>query len=484
MKATIEKGKLLAALKVLKPITAKVKKGDTTIMAHVQITPQSGSLIIAATDGEQNLSLSVICDAQESMPPFLLPCVATIKALGNLPAGPVAISVDGGWAEISSPVGNMALPSPDPGLYPKAGTWPDDNGFSFHMKRQDLLTALQRTTPFVNGNETRKSIQGVAVGVNGDEVEFLSTNGHQAARYHLPVSDVEGEPRQVIIPLAAATALQSALKWSEIGDADMVGFTFGARDVLFSAGPVVMAARLIEAKFPNPDQIIPKDHSREVTVDVPALAAAMKAIAVSSPETIKPVCMSLKPGGMGLFSENSESGQVVRGLPAEYEGDDITVGLNAPYVLDVLKLAPRERVVIGLNDTLQATTWTFPSIPGFLAVVMPLRIEWEPPPDSFPDIPAKAAQPTPEASGGKSRPKAGKLKGAPNKPVPGHVLTLADYSAKAVIITGETYPHRERIKNAVPKAHGLFHRKTKGWIFSKKHRAALETALNDLLKSA
>ena len=66
----------------------------------------------------------------------------------------------------------------------------------------------------------------------------------------------------------------------------------------------------------------------------------------------------------------------------------------------------------------------------------------------------------------------------PAAPLP---LVIGEFSAKAVIITGGTYPHRERIKSAIPKARAIFHRKAGGWIFAKRHEVALREALSDLL---
>ena len=60
-------------------------------------------------------------------------------------------------------------------------------------------------------------------------------------------------------------------------------------------------------------------------------------------------------------------------------------------------------------------------------------------------------------------------------------LSMAVYSEKAFIITGNTMEHRTRILKAVPKASGIWHRKAEGWIFSRKHMAKFEKKLKDLL---
>jgi len=96
-------------------------------------------------------------------------------------------------------------------------------------------------------------------------------------------------------------------------------------------------------------------------------------------------------------------------------------------------------------------------------------VAWANPPEPETILPVPAAPAISEPHGGAIADPAGER------------LTLARYSERAVIITGNTYSHRARIKSAVPKAHGIFHRKAKGWIFSAKHETALREALGDLL---
>ena len=60
-------------------------------------------------------------------------------------------------------------------------------------------------------------------------------------------------------------------------------------------------------------------------------------------------------------------------------------------------------------------------------------------------------------------------------------IKIEEISEKAVIVTGNTYVHRERIKGALPKSRAIWHRKGQGWIFPKKHVEALRAALKDLL---
>jgi hypothetical protein len=72
---------------------------------------------------------------------------------------------------------------------------------------------------------------------------------------------------------------------------------------------------------------------------------------------------------------------------------------------------------------------------------------------------------------------------APDAPAPdgGPVLRIEVFSERAIIIKGDTKPHKDRIKACVPNARAIWHRTAAGWIFSKRHEAAVRSALADLL---
>ena len=77
---------------------------------------------------------------------------------------------------------------------------------------------------------------------------------------------------------------------------------------------------------------------------------------------------------MRITSESPESGDGFDEVPADYNGNELTIGFNAKYFLDVLGALEEEEVVLGLSGELDPAVLRPESDRQFLAVVMPMRI--------------------------------------------------------------------------------------------------------------
>ena len=85
--------------------------------------------------------------------------------------------------------------------------------------------------------------------------------------------------------------------------------------------------------------------------------------------------MAGERGRIELSSINPELGEATEEVEAEYDGDAITVGFNARYLLDVLGiLASEGRVELGLNDDSSPGVVREVGDPDFSYIVMPMRL--------------------------------------------------------------------------------------------------------------
>ena len=141
---------------------------------------------------------------------------------------------------------------------------------------------------------------------------------------------------------------------------------------------VVLTTRLVEGKFPNVEQVIPKDCDKTVVVNAERLANALRIMSLMSNEKIKPVKLSLSPDTMKLESEHAEYGETSDNFAVEYSGEELQIGFNARYLLDVLSAVAGEgeKVTLEMKGALNPCLLRLPGDNSFLSVVMPLRIEW------------------------------------------------------------------------------------------------------------
>ena len=89
----------------------------------------------------------------------------------------------------------------------------------------------------------------------------------------------------------------------------------------------------------------------------------------------KRVRLSFTEGDLNFKVQTPDLGEAEDTLSLDYEGEDIEIGFNATYLLEVLRHMPDEDVRITFKAPERAATFSPASgEPDYLCLVMPLRI--------------------------------------------------------------------------------------------------------------
>ena len=377
MKLSIDKSQLVSALQIITPITDKSSSkpilSNFLMEAKVGKGESEGVVEFSATDYE--ISLKGEFPAKVSEPGSV--CISAKKVLEVcrefLSEEIVVSSDDQLWVTLEGGPSRLRLPSVDIGLYPQMQA--PDLPNRFRMSAQELRGCIDMTIFATMTNETRKNLMGVCLKLmDGNAAQWIATDGHRLAQVIKSVEGVKfnGAP-EVIVPRKALVEMQRVLERNEEG----VEIAFDDRNLLLDAGKVLLMTRLIEGKFPNVDPVIPRDNDKSVRVNRERMINALKIVSFMSNEKIKPVKMSLEPSLLRLESERAEYGDVADELPVDYDGEELKIGFNAKYLLDVLSVAGQSELIeMKLKGSLNPCLIQLPEDSSFLSVVMPLRIEW------------------------------------------------------------------------------------------------------------
>jgi len=377
MKLSIEKSQLISALQIITPITDK--SSSKPILSNFLMEAKAGKgesegvVEFSATDYE--ISLKGEFPAKVSEPGSV--CISAKKVLEVcrefLSEEIVVSSDDQLWVTLEGGPSRLRLPSVDIGLYPQMQA--PDLPNRFRMSAQELRGCIDMTIFATMTNETRKNLMGVCLKLmDGNSAQWIATDGHRLAQVIKSVEGVKfnGAP-EVIVPRKALVEMQRVLERNEEG----VEIAFDDRNLLLDAGKVLLMTRLIEGKFPNVDPVIPRDNDKSVRVNRERMINALKIVSFMSNEKIKPVKMSLEASLLRLESERAEYGDVADELPVDYDGEELKIGFNAKYLLDVLSVAGQSELIeMKLKGSLNPCLIQLPEDSSFLSVVMPLRIEW------------------------------------------------------------------------------------------------------------
>ncbi|MEE8433214.1 MAG: DNA polymerase III subunit beta [bacterium] len=374
MKITIKKETLVNALQIITPITDK--SSSKPILSNFLLSAESvenGTVDFSATDYEISIHGKVAAEV-EVAGSVCISARMVLEVCREFLSDDVRIEADEQlWVTFSGGAARLRLPSVEVGLYPQMEVV--DLPYKFRIGGKDLKKSIDYTLFAAQTSEARKNLMGVCLSFPGpSQAKWTATDGHRLAQMENSVQAVAlEEPPEIIIPRKSLVEMQKVLEKEE----QDVSVGFDERTLELSAGRVVLTTRLIEGKFPNVDQVIPKDNDKEVMIDRERMITALRIISVMSNEKIKPVKLSLDQDSMKVESEKGESGDADNELAVEYQGEAFQIGFNARYLLDVLAVVGQvKQVKFELKGALNPCLIRLPGEASFLSVVMPLRIEW------------------------------------------------------------------------------------------------------------
>src|SRR5690606_31148415 len=174
----------------------------------------------------------------------------------------------------------------------------------------------------------------------------------------------------IIIPRKTVSELQKLV------DAPDVQVTTELSDtkIRFTIGSVVLTSKLIDGTFPDYQRVIPTGNDKQLVIDRQSFAQAVDRVSTISSERGRAVKLSIAPGLVTLTVNNPDSGSATEELAADYDADNIEIGFNAKYLLDVAAQLSGTEARFMLADAGSPTLIHDTSDEHALYVLMPMRV--------------------------------------------------------------------------------------------------------------
>ncbi|WP_419934084.1 DNA polymerase III subunit beta [Candidatus Palauibacter sp.] len=345
------------------------------VLSNILIQAEDDAVRLSGTDMSVFVSLGVPAEVEEAGV-VALPARQLVEIARVLEDAPVKFSSSGpGGAESGTGVdiacgrGRFTLYGQAPDEFPD---FPEiDFGVAWEMSAGELQTLIEKTSFAVSTEDSRPILNGILWQLRAGETVMVATNGHRLAKITQKLNG-GGVPTEVdlIIPPKALNQVQKLYPSDAV-----LQVTRSDNHLAFrSAGREVFTS-LIEGPYPNFDQVIPKDNDKVATVNRAALETAVRRVAVMAEDPTRRVRLSFTNGGLNFKVQTPDLGEAEDMLSLDYEGEDIDIGFNATYLLEVLRHMPDDDVRMTFKAPERAATFQ-PATgePDYLCLVMPLRI--------------------------------------------------------------------------------------------------------------
>lgn len=334
-----------ALLKQLSAINGVIASNPVVpILENFLCEVSSGKLTITASDLQTSMITEMDVDADESGS-IAVPARILIDTLKNLPEQPVTFTIDGSSynIEIHSANGQYRLSGENATDFPSIAKVED--GYDVEIPSDVLSSAVSNTLFATSTDELRPAMTGVYVNLKDDNSTFVATDGHRLIRYLR--SDVHSSNKtSLIIPRKALSLLKATLPTDRVP----VNVQFNASNVFFKFNNIQLICRLIDERYPDYENVIPKDNQNEMVINRLEFLSSLKRIAIYANKTTHQVRLKISGNELHISAEDLDfSNEANEKLTCEHEGDDIEIGFNARFLIEMLNNLDSDEVILKLS---------------------------------------------------------------------------------------------------------------------------------------
>ena len=368
MRFTISREKLQEGLQA---VTAAVPAKTTLpVLANLLVETTERGIRLSATDLDIAVSTEVSADV-ETAGAITIPAKKLGEIARELPPSPVKMSASG-EQRVTIECGRskfklLGLPRDEFPTFPSVRF-----NDSWRVKSGELQKLISHTAFAVSTEESRPILNGVLWELRDDRMRMVATNGHRLSKMEVPIDASSAPSGDLIVPPKALDQIRRLFPAEE-----ELEIARGDNHLGFRSPFTSVFTRLVEGPYPNYEQVIPKDNDRYCLADKGALTSALKRMSVIASDQTHRIKMSFNTGMLKFSVTTPDLGEAQDELPVQYTGDQLDIGFNATYLLEILRFMPTEQVRLTFKAPERAATiepegWDDPA--KYLCLVMPLRL--------------------------------------------------------------------------------------------------------------
>jgi DNA polymerase-3 subunit beta len=174
-------------------------------------------------------------------------------------------------------------------------------------------------------------MSGVFCELSPDDLTFVATDAHKLVRYKRKDASA-GAVTSFILPKKPLNQLKNVLP----DDAEVV-IEYDQTNAFFSYDTVSLICRLIDGKYPNYDAVIPKDNPNTLTIERSPIINSIRRVALYANQSTNQVRLKISGKELTLSAEDIDyANEAKERLTCNYEGEDMEIGFNSKFLLDML----------------------------------------------------------------------------------------------------------------------------------------------------
>lgn len=315
------------------------------ILENFLFEVSENALKVTASDLQTSMITELDIEAKDTGS-IAIPARILLDTLKNLPEQPVTFTIDEDTysVEISSENGRYKLSGENATDFPKVPEVLD--GDTLDISSDVLDRAISSTIFAASTDDLRPAMTGVYMVINDASTTFIATDGHRLVRFRR-VDIASDVMNNIIVPRKALNLLKSSLP----SDNTNVKLEFTPSNAFFSYNKSKMICRLIDERFPDYENVIPVENPNVMTIDRSDFLNSLKRIAIYANKTTHQVRLKIAGSELQISAEDLDfSNEANEKLTCDYDGEDMEIGFNARFLMEMLNNLDSHKVRIEMSQ--------------------------------------------------------------------------------------------------------------------------------------
>ncbi len=370
MKFSINRDQFLESLAYCQGVIEK--RSTLPILSNVLIDAKNNSLKITATDldlifitvienvkveieGSTTTSSSIIYDIVRKLPPN--------KVVNfNL--------INENKVQVDSEKAKFNLNCLNPTNFPVIDESFVENEFTINSA--SLLKLINKCKFSVSNDETRHYLNGIFLHQTEKEGNYFitaaATDSHRMSVTKVGIDSKKNfEP--IIIPKKTIYQLSSLMEHYQ-GDVKVYNIK---SKIKFEFNNNILVSKLIDGKFPNYTQVIPKNNDKVLEVNLKNFLNSVDRVVSVSLDKKDGLKFDLSKDKLNLSVNSPNSGDGNEFLEVKYAGE-LSISFNSKYLIDVASQINSEKIIFYLNDSGSPALIKDPNDSESIFIVMPMKV--------------------------------------------------------------------------------------------------------------
>jgi DNA polymerase III subunit beta len=309
---------------------------------------ENKKLTISASDLETSIStgIEVLADDDFSV---AIPAKILLETLKALPQQPVTFNInpDNFAIEITSSYGKYRLAGENGADFPSL---PEaDTVDTVKINSQYLLEGIAKTVFATSNDDLRPAMTGVYFQVDFNKLILVATDAHKLVKFS--THHLAGEvATSFIVPKKALNLLKNALPSN-----DSVTISFNKANAFFSFGNTNLVCRLIDARYPDYNAVIPVDNPNQLAASRSDLQNSLKRIAIYANKTTNQVVLDMNDKSLTISAQDLDfSNEATEQMVCNYTGNPTKIAFNAKFLVEMLGVLDSDEIRIDLSTPSRA----------------------------------------------------------------------------------------------------------------------------------